>query len=187
MIYPQKLNSKKSNLIVKIGASISILVAILLIVINKLTSPHIPWAALANGGIVYLWIVLYYSIHKNINIAGHVLLHTVAISILTVYIDYELGFRGWSIDLAMPILIIISNITMLILTMVSYKKFIKYAIYQLMIVLFSMLPVLLITENMVQNKTLSMIASGISIFNLIISLILCTRDVKEAVIRKFHM
>ena len=106
MIYPQKLNSKKSNLIVKIGASISILVAILLIVINKLTSPHIPWAALANGGIVYLWIVLYYSIHKNINIAGHVLLHTVAISILTVYIDYELGFRGWSIDLAMPILII---------------------------------------------------------------------------------
>ena len=187
MIYPQKLNSKKSNLIVKIGASISILVAILLIVINKLTSPHIPWAALANGGIVYLWIVLYYSIHKNINIAGHVLLHTVAISILTVYIDYELGFRGWSIDLAMPILIIISNITMLILTMVSYKKFIKYAIYQLMIVLFSMLPVLLITENMVQNKTLSMIASGISILNLIISLILCTRDVKEAVIRKFHM
>lgn len=187
MIYPQKLNSKKSNLIVKIGASISILVAILLIVINKLTSPHIPWAALANGGIVYLWIVLYYSIHKNINIAGHVLLHTVAISILTVYIDYELGFRGWSIDLAMPILIIISNITMLILTMVSYKKFIKYAIYQLIIVLFSMLPVLLITENMVQNKTLSMIASGISIFNLIISLILCTRDVKEAVIRKFHM
>lgn len=187
MIYPQKLNSKKSNLIVKIGASISILVAILLIVINKLTSPHIPWVALANGGIVYLWIVLYYSIHKNINIAGHVLLHTVAISILTVYIDYELGFRGWSIDLAMPILIIISNITMLILTMVSYKKFIKYAIYQLMIVLFSMLPVLLITENMVQNKTLSMIASGISIFNLIISLILCTRDVKEAVIRKFHM
>ncbi len=187
MIYPQKLNSKKSNLIVKIGASISILVAILLIVINKLTSPHIPWAALANGGIVYLWIVLYYSIHKNINIAGHVLLHTVAISILTVYIDYELGFRGWSIDLAMPILIIISNITMLILTMVSYKKFIKYAIYQLIIVLFSMLPVLLITENMVQNKTLSMIASGISILNLIISLILCTRDVKEAVIRKFHM
>lgn len=187
MIYPQKLNSKKSNLIVKIGVSISILVAILLIVINKLTSPHIPWAALANGGIVYLWIVLYYSIHKNINIAGHVLLHTVAISILTVYIDYELGFRGWSIDLAMPILIIISNITMLILTMVSYKKFIKYAIYQLIIVLFSMLPVLLITENMVQNKTLSMIASGISIFNLIISLILCTRDVKEAVIRKFHM
>lgn len=187
MIYPQKLNSKKSNLIVKIGASISILVAILLIVINKLTSPHIPWAALANGGIVYLWIVLYYSIHKNINIAGHVLLHTVAISILTVYIDYELGFRGWSIDLAMPILIIISNITMLILTMVSYKKFIKYAIYQLIIVLFSMLPVLLITENMVQNKILSMIASGISILNLIISLILCTRDVKEAVIRKFHM
>ena len=49
------------------------------------------------------------------------------------------------------------------------------------------LPVVFITENMVQNKTLSIIASGISVLNLILSLALCTKDIKEAVIRKFHM
>ena len=56
-----------------------------------------------------------------------------------------------------------------------------------LILLFSFLPVIFITENMVQNKILSVIASGISIINLIISLALCTRDVKEVIIRKFHM
>ena len=165
----------------------SVFIAILLIVINKLTTPRIPWAAIANGGIIYVWIVLFYSIRKNINIAGHVLLQTIAISLLTIYIDYELKFKGWSIDIVVPILVIISNITMLVLTIVSHKDFIKYAIYQLLIVLFSLLPIILVTENMVQNKTLSIVASVISILNLGLSLILCARDVKEAVIRKFHM
>lgn len=187
MIYPQKLNSKKSNLIFKSALIISVMVAILLIVINKLTTPQIPWAAIANGGIVYVWIVLFYSIKKRINIAGHVLLQTITISLLTVFIDYKLGFRGWSISIAIPILVIISNITMFVLTIVSYKKFIKYAIYQLTILVFSLLPVIFITENMVQNKVLSIVASGISLLNLALSLMLCTRELKEAVIRKFHM
>ena len=183
MIYPQKLNSKKSNLILKLGVVLSVIVAILLVLINKLTTPQIPWAAITNGGIIYIWIVLFYSIRKNINIAGHVLLQTIAISLLTVYIDFELQFKGWSINMVIPILVITSNIAMLILTIVSHKQFIKYVIYQLMILLFSFF----ITENMVQNKILSVIASGISIINLIISLALCTRDVKEVIIRKFHM
>lgn len=187
MIYPQKLNSKKSNLILKLGVVLSVIVAILLVLINKLTTPQIPWAAITNGGIIYIWIVLFYSIRKNINIAGHVLLQTIAISLLTVYIDFELQFKGWSINMVIPILVITSNIAMLVLTIVSHKKFIKYVIYQLMILLFSFLPIIFITENMVQNKILSVIASGISIINLIISLALCTKDVKEVIIRKFHM
>ena len=187
MIYPQKLNSKKSNLILKLGIYLSFFIAILLLVINKMVNPDIPWATFVNAGIVYIWVVLFYSIYKNINIAGHVLLQSIAISLFTVYIDYQLGFKLWSINVAIPIVIIISNITMLVLTIVTYKKFIKYAIYQLVIVLFSMLPVILITENMVQNKMLSIIASGISILNLGISLIFCAKDVKEAIIRKFHM
>ena len=90
-------------------------------------------------------------------------------------------------SIAIPILIMIANVTMLVLTIVSHRKFIKYAIYQLIIVLFSMLPLIFITENLVTNKILSIIASGVSIINLIITLLLCAKDVKEVIIRKFHM
>ena len=34
----------------------------ILVIINKLTTPEIGWAAIANGGIIYVWIVLFYSI-----------------------------------------------------------------------------------------------------------------------------
>lgn len=187
MIYPEKIKAKKSDKIIKILLSLSIGMALILVVINKLTTPSIPWAALVNAGILYSWVVVMYSIKKNINIAGHVLLQTIALSLLTFYIDYKLGMKGWSINIAIPIMIMIANVTMLVLTIISYKKYIKYAIYQLMIVFFSMLPIVFMTEHMVQDKTLSMIASGVSVLNFVLCLVLCARDVKEEIVRKFHM
>ena len=187
MIYPQKLNSKKGNLIIRFGLLLSILVALILILINRYFKPNVPWSAIANGGIIYVWVVLYYSIKKNINIAGHVLLQTLALSTLTVFIDYQLGFRSWSLDIIIPVLIIIANVTMFVLTIVSHKNYIKYAMYQLVISLFSILPIILYIENMSHNKVMCIIASGISAVNLALSLILCTKDVKETIIRKFHM
>lgn len=187
MIYPEKVKAKKSDKIIKILVSLSIIIAFSLLIINKLTTPNIPWAALTNAGILYSWVIVIYSIKKNINIAGHVLLQLIALSVLIIYIDFLFGKKGWSVNIAIPIMIMIANLTMLVLTIVSYKKYMKYAIYQLIIVLFSMIPVILVTEHIVQDKTLSIIASGISVFNFVLCLILCTKEVKEAVVRKFHM
>lgn len=128
-----------------------------------------------------------YSIKKNINIAGHVLLQLIALSLLTVYIDYLLGEKGWSVNIAIPIMIMIANLIMLVLTIISHKKYMKYAVYQLMIVLLSMIPVVLVTEHIVQDKLLSIIASGISVFNFLICLIVSAKDVKETIVRKFHI
>ena len=184
MIYPKKLSSKKGDLVFKILLFSSVVLGIILFIINKLTTPNIPWATLTNSGIVYVWITVYYSIKKNTNIAGHVMIQAIAISLLMIFI---LGFNKWSLNISIPIVIIIANVTMLILTIVSYKKFIRYAIYQLIIVLFSMIPVILIGEKIVENIVLSIIASSISIINLILTLSLSAKDVKDAIIRKFHM
>lgn len=186
MIYPEKIKAKRSDKIIKICMMISIGIALILLFINKLTTPSIPWAALVNAGILYTWVVTIYAIKKNINIAGHVLLQTIALSVLTIYIDYKLGMKGWAINMAIPIMIMIANLTMLVLTIVSYKKYMKYAIYQLIIVVFSMLPIVFLTEHIIQNKTLSIIASGVSVLNFVICMVLCAKDMKEEIIRKFH-
>lgn len=187
MIYPKKISANKTDNLIKIFLVASVILAIILWIINRFTTPNVPWATLANSGIIYVWVTVIYSIKKNTNIAGHVLIQTLAISLLTLFIDYKLGFKGWSFEIAIPIIIIVANITMLILTIVSYKKYIKYAIYQLIIVVFSMLPILFIEEKMVNNPVLSIIASSISTLNFVLCLILCAKDVKEAIIRKFHM
>lgn len=187
MLYPQKLSSKKGDLIVKILILVSIVIAIILTVINKLTVPQVHWAALANAGIIYAWVTVIYSINKNRNIAAHVMIQSIAISLLTVYIDYRIGFNGWSLELAIPIIIIIANVTMLILTIVSHRKYVRYAIYQLIIFLFSCLPIYFMYEHIIFNFVLSYVAIGVSVLNFIFTIILCAKDVKDAVIRKFHI
>lgn len=187
MIYPQKISNKKSEKIINICLCISIIIAIILIIINKLTTPEIKWSALANCGIIYTWVTVMYSIKRGDNIAGHVLAQTIFISVVTIYIDKTIGFKGWSIYIANPIILITANTTMSILTMISYKKYIKYAIYQLIIVLLSMTSILLFFYNMMELKILNKISIGVSIFNLIISLILCYKDIREAIVRKIHM
>ncbi len=187
MLYPQKLNSKKSNFIVNMLLIISVLIGIILTIINKLTVPQIHWAALCNAGILYSWITIIYSVNRNTNIAGHVMIQAIIISLLTTYIDYSLGFKGWSFEIAIPIIIVIANITMLILTIVSYKRYMRYAIYQLIICLYSLIPIYFIHENLISNYILSYIAIGVSILNVLLTIALSARDVKDEIIRKFHL
>lgn len=187
MIYPEKLSSKKGEKVLKSLLCASVILGMILFGINRLTTPNIHWAALANCGIIYIWITVMYSIKKSANVAGHVLIQTIIISAVTLYIDHRIGFRGWSINIALPIILIISNATMLILTIIVQKDYIKYAIYQVMIVLISFVTMWLIWDKIIILKILSNIAIGISAINLLISLLLCFKDVKEVFIRKFHM
>ena len=187
MLYPKKLSSKKSNLLIKILLGVSLIIAIVLTIINKLTTPEVHWAALANSGIIYAWITVIYSIHKRTNIAGYVMIQAIAISLLTTYIDYNLGFKGWSLEISIPIIIMVANVTMLVLTIVSHRRYVRYAIYQLVICVYSLLPMYFIQREFINNYILSYIAISISIVNFILTIILSARDVKEAVIRKFHM
>lgn len=187
MLYPKKLSSKKSNLLIKILLGVSLIIAMILTIINKLTTPEVHWAALANSGIIYIWITLRYSINKRTNIAGHVMIQAIAISLLTTYIDYNLGFKGWSLEISIPIIIMIANVTMLVLTIVSHRKYVRYAIYQLVICIYSLIPIYFIQRDLIDHYVLSYIAIGISIVNFILTIVLSARDVKEAIVRKFHI
>ena len=184
MIYPQKLNSKEGEKLIKIFLIFSIIIAVILIVINKLINPEVPWTALANCGIIYIWTTVIYCIKKNTNIADQVLLQMIIVSLIVISIDITIGFNGWSVSIAIPIILIIANITMLILTIISYKKYIRYAIYQILIVLMSLV---LFIGFLKGTGVLAIIATATAIFNLIISLILSFKDIKEEIIRKFHM
>ncbi len=186
MLYPQNLNPYKSNFGIKIAIGISIIIAFILVLINRLTTPDIHWAGLANAGIIYIWVTVIYSISKNTNIAMHVLIQAIAISILSIYIDYKTGFKQWSINISIPIIIMIANVTMFILTIISHKKYIRYAICQLAICVFSCIPFYFMYEHLIANKILSIIAIAISFINFLLTICLCAKDMKDAIIRNFH-
>ena len=187
MIYPQKLTSKKSNELVNMLLISSIMIAITLVIINKFTTPQIPWAGISNCGLIYIWITVLYSIKRNTNIAGHILLQIITMSLVVLYIDYRLNFYGWSIHIGIPIILMTANIIMLILAIVGHRNYVRYAMYQLIIVLLSMIPIILAVNNIIEFKILNQISIGISLLNLGISLILSYKDFYKIIVCKFHM
>lgn len=187
MIYPKKIKSKKINEFLKISTYSLIIISIILLFINKLTTPNIYWSFLCIFGFVYINLTVRYSITKTRNIAGHVMIQTILLALLMIFIDYRIGFSGWSINISLPILIIISNIAMFIITIFNYKHYEKYATSQLIIVLLSLSMIYLVYKGYATTNALINISVIISILNFLISLVLCHKDFKEEIIKKFNI
>lgn len=187
MIYPEKLSSKKRNILINLLLITSVIIAGILVLINKLTSPNIPWAGIANAGIIYVWITVMYSIKRNTNIAAHVLLQTIIMSLVLLYIDNRLNFYGWSVSMGIPIILMIANVTMFVLSIISYKNYTRYAIYQLIIVFLSLNQYILAYKGIMELGVLNIVAIGVSLFNFIVSLALSYKEFYSALKCKFHM
>lgn len=187
MIYPQKISSKKGESIITILAIFSVILGIVLYILNRILNPFTPWSAITNAGIVYIWITVIYSIKWNTNIASHVLVQMIAISLLLFYIDNKLGFEPWSIEIGIPIVLTIANLTMFILALVTYKRYGKYVVYELFIVIFSMFPVWITNRNNVDLNAFQIVAIGTSIVSFILSFILSSKDYYRSLKSSFHM
>lgn len=188
-LYPKVRNVKKENLAIKIMLIISIIVVAICVIVNLCTSVKYLWCLIVLISVIYSWITVMYSINRNVNIASNVMIQTLAISILTICIDYILGYSGWAINLAIPIIIMAANVTIFVLTIVSVNRYFKYAIYQLIIFILSMIPlvILIFTKGIITVPIFTIIASGIALFTFIFSLILCGRSIVEELDRRLHM
>ena len=107
MIYPKKLNSRNGELAIKIVEISVIVTSIILVIINRIVTPKLYWSNLAIAGMIYALIAVSYSIRNGRSVSGHVVVHSILASIITVYIDYRIGFIGWSLTIAVPIIIMI--------------------------------------------------------------------------------
>lgn len=187
MIYPKLINIKRTHKVIKILLLISVIISGIVFLINELTNKEFKWSFIVIVGIIYVWVTTLYSIRKNVNIAAHVLIQTIAISVLVVLLDEIIGFRKWSLELAFPIIIGISNITIFVLTIVSHKRYFKYALYQFCIFCISLIPVVLFFTNVTKHFLPMTICSGIAAVTFINTIILCGRDLKQELERLFHI
>lgn len=186
-LYPKISNIKKKNKVISIIGAISIFIGLVSLIINYFVTKEFKWSLLVIAGIVYAWLTVLNSIKKNINIASSVMIQIILIDILCLFLDWVIGYIGWAFRIAIPISIITANATMVVLLLCTYKKYVKYIVYQLIIFIWSMIPLVLILLGIIPINILTIIATPIAVFSLILTIIMCHKDVKEEIIRRFHM
>lgn len=187
MIYPKIYNLKTGKIAIKIVSIISIVIILICSIINILTTPKIKWSLIVILEIIYAWIVTMYSIKKNTNIAAHTLLQLITVSALTILLDNVIGYKGWAVTFAIPIIISIANIIMFILAIVNYRRYFKYAIYQIVIAIISILLILFVIVKFSKYVLPVILTSAIVGFSLLTAIIFHGKDLKDEMIRLFHI
>ena len=185
-LYPRVMNMKKRHVWVTILLFLSLLIGGSCLLINSLVGTKFHWPWIVMLGIFYSWVTVWYSIKKNVNIASHVMVQTICVSILLVGLDAIIGFKGWSIRLALPIVLSIANVTMLVLLIINQKGYPKYALYQFIIFVWSLLPAVLLAMSVAKLGIFILISIGISIVTILVTGIFCGKELKEELKRRFH-
>ena len=187
MLYPKLNNVKRNNIILIISIAISIILIDVLLLINVLVDKTNHWSLLCVAGILYVYGTIIYTKKRNINIASNVFVQCLLVSLLIIAIDYFIGFSGWSLNISIPIVVIVANSTLMILTIVSRKRYMKYAMYHVLTFLFSIIPLVLMFMGIIQNKVLTIVSSSIATFSLLLTIILCGRAMWIETKKRLHM
>ena len=117
------------------------------------------------------------------------MIQTIAISILTLCIDFIIGYSGWAINLAIPIIIMVANVTLLVLTIVSIKRYYKYIIYHIIIFILSLIPLVIYVSSgdIIVRPIFTLIASAIAIIAFLLSLLLYGKSFVAELDRRLHL
>ena len=186
-LYPKIRNINRIDKVMLIMIIISFVIGITSLIVNHFVTQHFKWSLLVIAGVIYTWITVMNSIKKNVNIASRVMLQVILIDILCVVLDWIIGYKGWSFTIAIPISIITANVTMLILLMCAFKIYARYIIYQLIIFVWSMIPAVLCLIGWVPTNILTIIATPIAVFSLLLTIVLFAKEVNEEMKKRFHL
>lgn len=187
-MYPNvKEVTRKLNFVVRLYMFLSIIVEAVLIVINYLTYNGIWWAAISGIAIIYSYMTLKFSIQNNSGFHMAIFMQTAGAVILTICIDFIIGYRGWSLNIAIPVGILCMNLAIVFMMFINMKNWQSYILLQLVAVIFSILGIVLWKVGIITNPVLSFIAAAVSGTLFIGTLIFGDRKAKNELKRRFHV
>lgn len=187
-MYPDvKESTKILNFIVKLYTFLAIVVQAVLFIINYLRFSGLWWSAISGIGILYFYITLRYSIQKNSGYQRIILTQIICGVILSIGVDFIIGYHGWSVNFIVPIGILLLDLAIVILMIINTSNWQSYILLQLLTVLLSVVILLLWKVGIIQYPILTVIAAAISIVMFVGTLIFGDRRAKNELKRRFHM
>ena len=162
------------------------------IVISMMTdiiiSPGVHWSVFVAAGCATMWLTMAVGYVKRFNLLKNAAWQLLIMSGICVLWDLGTGWRGWSVNIGIPDICLLSQVVMLIISGIRSLSPREYMIYYVMAAVYSMiLPLILLVTGVIHYKTPSVICIGCS-FLLLIGLILFKRkEFKEEMHKKFHV
>ena len=177
----------KKNLTMKIMIFISITSIVVSFAIDMIFPSRINWPLLFLFALASVWLSLYFILKKRHNISKKIIWQVMIVSVLSLFWDWKIGWRGWSIDFVIPITYIVAMVVMYITSKIMRLSTSHYITYGLLGSLFGIIPLLFILFRWNKVRYPSIMCVAISIIFLSAMIIFHGSDIKLELKKRTHL
>lgn len=134
------IHRKGYKFVLQVCAFVCLVAMVILAVVNYMTYNGLMWSIISNGGILYLLVTLRFTLFNAHE--GHtmkILMQVIAVMLLTLLIDYILGYQGWSVTYAFPTIVLVADVLIIILMLINKKTWHSYILLQMAMLVVSCL------------------------------------------------
>ena len=187
-MYPNvRTMTRRLALLSRIYLFVAILVEALLIYLNVLSDSEMFWSAIPGLATLYGYLVLRYAILGKSGYKGKIIVLTLIAILMVVAIDFVVGYRGWSVNYALPSAILLVDAGILILMCINRRNWQSYMMWQIFMILCSVVPLVLYAVGIVTAPLLALLAFAFSTALFLGTLIIGDRRARTELRRRFHV
>jgi len=187
-MYPNvRMMTRRLALLSRIYLFVVILVEALLIYLNVLSDSEMFWSAIPGLAMLYGYLVLRYAILGKSGYKGKTIVLTLIAILMVVAIDFVVGYRGWSVNYALPSAILLVDVGILILMCINRRNWQSYMMWQIFMILCSVVPLVLYAVGIVTAPILAVLAFAFSAALFLGTLIIGDRRARTELRRRFHV
>lgn len=187
-MYPNvRTMTRRLALLSRIYLFVAILVEAPLIYLNVLSDSEMFWSAIPGLAMLYGYLVLRYAILGKSGYKGKIIVLTLIAILMVVAIDFVVGYRGWSVNYALPSAILLVDAGILILMCINRRNWQSYMMWQIFMILCSVVPLVLYAVGIVTAPLLALLAFAFSTALFLGTLIIGDRRARTELRRRFHV
>ena len=187
-MYPNvRTMTRRLALLSRIYLFVAILVEALLIYLNVLSDSEMFWSAIPGLAMLYGYLVLRYAILGKSGYKGKIIVLTLIAILMVVAIDFVVGYRGWSVNYALPSAILLVDAGILILMCINRRNWQSYMMWQIFMILCSVVPLVLYAVGIVTAPLFALLAFAFSTALFLGTLIIGDRRARTELRRRFHV
>ncbi|MCH5334063.1 MAG: zinc ribbon domain-containing protein [Agathobacter sp.] len=186
--YPDAIGvTRRFRFVENLVLFLSLLAAAVLIYVNYVTHSEVPWCLVA------ILILFFGNAVLRLAVIGKTgyMFKTLALwslaLILLFGIDRLTGYHGWSLDYVLPGGIMLIDLAILVLMCTNARNWQSYMMAQLLMILISVIPLILVLTGVIHFPLLTVIAAGISVFLFLGTLIIGDARARTELKRRFHI
>ena len=187
-MYPNvRTMTRRLALLSRIYLFVAILVEALLIYLNVLSDSEMFWSAIPGLAMLYGYLVLRYAILGKSGYKGKIIVLTLIAILMVVAFDFVVGYRGWSVNYALPSAILLVDAGILVLMCINRRNWQSYMMWQIFMILCSVVPLVLYAVGIVTAPILALLAFAFSTALFLGTLIIGDRRARTELRRRFHV